>query len=96
MFYLDKYQAVKVPMMFQAGKFASTFDKIFRCHVLQLPYQGNASMLIILMENMGDHLALEDYLTPELVDKWLRTMKTRYADGPAPDQTQLPNLADTQ
>ncbi|XP_049626691.1 protein Z-dependent protease inhibitor [Suncus etruscus] len=77
MFYLDKYQAVKVPMMFQAGKFASTFDKTFRCHVLQLPYRGNASMLVILMENMGDHLALEDYLTPELVDKWLRTMKTR-------------------
>ncbi|XP_054989359.1 protein Z-dependent protease inhibitor [Sorex araneus] len=76
-FHLDKYRAVKVPMMFQAGKFASTFDKTFRCHVLQLPYRGNASMLVVLMENIGDHLALEDYLTPELVDTWLRTLKTK-------------------
>ncbi|XP_055989104.1 protein Z-dependent protease inhibitor [Sorex fumeus] len=76
-FHLDKYRTVKVPMMFQAGKFASTFDKTFRCHVLQLPYRGNASMLVVLMENIGDHLALEDYLTPELVDTWLRTLKTR-------------------
>lgn len=76
-FHLDKYRAVRVPMMFQAGRFASTFDKTFHCRVLQLPYRGNASMLVVLTENMGDHLTLEDYLTPELVDTWLGTLKTR-------------------
>ncbi|XP_003408636.1 protein Z-dependent protease inhibitor [Loxodonta africana] len=76
-FHLDKYKAVKVPMMYRAGSFASTFDKNFRCHVLKLPYRGNASMLVVLMQKMGDHLALEDYLTTELVETWLRNMKTR-------------------
>ncbi|XP_054423060.1 protein Z-dependent protease inhibitor isoform X2 [Pteronotus mesoamericanus] len=76
-FHLNKYKAVKVPMMYRAGDFAATFDKSFRCHVLRLPYQGNTAMLVVLMERMGDHLALEDYLTPELVDTWLRNMKTR-------------------
>uniref|UniRef100_A0A0D9REX5 Serpin family A member 10 n=2 Tax=Chlorocebus sabaeus TaxID=60711 RepID=A0A0D9REX5_CHLSB len=76
-FHLDKYKTIKVPMMYGAGKFASTFDKNFHCHVLKLPYQGNATMLVVLMEKMGDHLALEDYLTTDLVETWLRNMKTR-------------------
>ncbi|XP_037687906.1 protein Z-dependent protease inhibitor [Choloepus didactylus] len=76
-FHLDKYKAVKVPMMYRAGKFASTFDKNFRCHILKLPYRGKATMLVVLMEKMGDHLALEDYLTTDLVETWLRNMKTR-------------------
>ncbi|CAI9158074.1 unnamed protein product [Rangifer tarandus platyrhynchus] len=76
-FYLDKYKTVKVPMMYRSGKFASTFDKNFRCHVLKLPYRGNASMLVVLMGRIGDHLTLEDYLTTDLVDMWLRNMKVR-------------------
>ncbi|XP_006879263.1 PREDICTED: protein Z-dependent protease inhibitor [Elephantulus edwardii] len=75
-FHLDKYRAVKVPMMYKSGKFASTFDKNFRCHVLKLPYEGNATMLVILMQKMGDHLAFEDFLTTDLVEGWLRNMKT--------------------
>nr|XP_008535646.1 PREDICTED: protein Z-dependent protease inhibitor [Equus przewalskii]XP_008535647.1 PREDICTED: protein Z-dependent protease inhibitor [Equus przewalskii]XP_014591249.2 protein Z-dependent protease inhibitor [Equus caballus]XP_014591250.2 protein Z-dependent protease inhibitor [Equus caballus] len=76
-FHLDKYKAVKVAMMYKVGMFASTFDRNFRCHVLKLPYRGNASMLVVLTEKIGDHLALEDYLSTELVDTWLRNMKTR-------------------
>lgn len=76
-FHLDRYKAVKVPMMYRAGKFASTFDKNFHCHILKLPYRGNTTMLVVLMEKMGDHLALEDYLTTDLVDTWLRSMTTR-------------------
>ncbi|XP_048218451.1 protein Z-dependent protease inhibitor [Perognathus longimembris pacificus] len=76
-FHLDKYKAIKVPMMYQAGEFASTFDKNFRCHVLKLPYRGNATMLVILMEKTGDHLALEDYLSSDLVETWLQDMRTR-------------------
>ncbi|XP_016001010.2 protein Z-dependent protease inhibitor [Rousettus aegyptiacus] len=76
-FHLDKYKTVKVPMMYRVGNITSTFDKNFRCHVFKLPYLGNATMLVVLMEKMGDHLALEDYLTTDLVDTWLRNMKTR-------------------
>lgn len=76
-FHLDNYRAVKVPMMYQEGWFAYTFDRNFRCHVLQLPYRGNATMLVVLMEKMGDHLDLEDYLTTDLLETWLKNMKTR-------------------
>ncbi|ERE72980.1 protein Z-dependent protease inhibitor-like protein [Cricetulus griseus] len=76
-FHLDKYKAVKVPMMYREGNFASTFDTKFHCHILKLPYQGNATMLVVLMEKTGDHLALEDYLTIDLVETWLQNMKTR-------------------
>lgn len=88
-FYLDKYKAVKVPMMYRSGKFASTFDKNFRCHVLKLPYRGNASMLVVLMGRISDHLTLEDYLTTDLVDTWLRNMKTRYSSPVALLQLSL-------
>lgn len=90
-FRLDKYKTVKVPMMYRAGNFASTFDKNFRCHVLKLPYQGNATMLVVLMEKMGDHFALEDYLTTDLVDTWLRNMKTRYSMPLALHELSLPS-----
>ncbi|XP_007942736.1 protein Z-dependent protease inhibitor [Orycteropus afer afer] len=76
-FRLDKYKAVKVSMMYRVGKFASTFDKNLQCHVLKLPYRGNATMLVVLTQKLGDHLALEDYLTADLVETWLRNMKTR-------------------
>ncbi|XP_008849432.1 protein Z-dependent protease inhibitor isoform X2 [Nannospalax galili] len=76
-FHLHKYKTVKVSMMYRAGNFASTFDKNFRCHVLKLPYQGNATMLVVLTEKSGDHLALEDYLTTDLIETWLQNMKTR-------------------
>ncbi|XP_004699148.1 protein Z-dependent protease inhibitor [Echinops telfairi] len=76
-FHLDKYRAVKVPLMFASGTFASSFDVNLRCHVLKLPYRGNATMLVVLMQRLGDYLALEDYLTTDLVEAWLQNMKTR-------------------
>lgn len=76
-FHLHKYKTVRVSMMYRAGNFASTFDMNFRCHILKLPYRGNATMLVVLTERPGDHLALEDYLTTDLVETWLQNMKTR-------------------
>lgn len=95
-FHLDEYEAVKVPMMFRAGNFASTFDEDLRCHVLKLPYWGNATMLVVLMEKTGEHLALEDYLTADLVDTWLRNMKTRYSEPLALHERSLSILAGAQ
>jgi serine protease inhibitor len=93
-FHLDKYRAIKVPMMYREGNFTSTFDKKFRCHILKLPYQGNATMLVVLMEKTGDYLALEDYLTVDLVETWLQNMKTRYDASPTV-QTWLAVLINT-
>ena len=45
-FHLDKYKAVKVPMMYKAYKFASTVDENFfffgpTCGTLKFPGQGS-------------------------------------------------------
>ncbi|OBS67988.1 hypothetical protein A6R68_03471 [Neotoma lepida] len=58
-FHLDKYKAVKVPMMYREGSFASTFDKKFHCHILKLPYQGNATMLFKLDQRYEMHKLLQ-------------------------------------
>lgn len=66
-------------MMFKSDKVASTVDKNLRCIVLKLPYRGSAHMLIAMPEKEGDYALLEDHLTVQLVESWLRNMKTRYS-----------------
>ncbi|XP_052042662.1 protein Z-dependent protease inhibitor isoform X2 [Apodemus sylvaticus] len=63
------------------GKIPKLFDEINPETKLILVdyilFKGNATMLVVLMEKTGDHLALEDYLTIDLVETWLQNMKTR-------------------
>nr|XP_020040965.1 protein Z-dependent protease inhibitor isoform X2 [Castor canadensis] len=63
------------------GKIPKLFDEINpEAKLILVDYilfKGNATMLVVLMERTGDHLALEDYLTSDLVQTWLRNMKTR-------------------
>uniref|UniRef100_A0A7M4ENR6 Serpin family A member 10 n=1 Tax=Crocodylus porosus TaxID=8502 RepID=A0A7M4ENR6_CROPO len=77
-FHIDKYRSVQVPMMFKSDKVASTFDENLRCTVVKLPYKGRVHLLIAVPEKEGDYVSLEDHLTAELVELWLRNMKTRY------------------
>ncbi|CAM4690041.1 protein Z-dependent protease inhibitor [Lepidochelys kempii] len=79
-FYIDKYRNVQVPMMFKSDMVASTLDKNLQCIVLKLPYRGSAHMLIAMPEKEGDYASLEDHITAELVESWLRNMKTRKMD----------------
>ncbi|KAJ6661845.1 hypothetical protein lerEdw1_013016 [Lerista edwardsae] len=79
-FYVDNYKTVQVPMMFKTEKIASTFDKNLRCDVLKLPYRGSAHMLIVMPQRGSDYMSVEDHLTSELVESWLRRMKTRKMD----------------
>ncbi|XP_075470567.1 alpha-1-antiproteinase-like [Ascaphus truei] len=79
-FFIDKYNSVKVPMMYKADKVSSMFDRTLSCTVLKLPYRGSAHMLIVMPEKDGDFVTLEDHLTKELVDTWLANMKTRKTD----------------
>ncbi|XP_067403135.1 protein Z-dependent protease inhibitor isoform X2 [Emydura macquarii macquarii] len=79
-FHINKYRNVQVPMMFKSDKVASTVDKNLRCIVLKLPYRGSAHMLIAMPEKEGDYALLEDHLTAQLVESWLRNMKTRKMD----------------
>uniref|UniRef100_A0A8D0C5S2 Serpin family A member 10 n=1 Tax=Salvator merianae TaxID=96440 RepID=A0A8D0C5S2_SALMN len=79
-FYIDNYKTVQVPMMFKTDRVASTYDTNLRCIVLKLPYQGNAYMLVVIPFRDSDYMSLEDHLTNELVEFWLKTMKTRKMD----------------
>lgn len=65
--------------MFKSDKVASTFDENLRCTVVKLPYKGRVHLLIAVPEKEGDYVSLEDHLTAELVELWLRNMKTRYS-----------------
>ncbi|XP_008105388.1 protein Z-dependent protease inhibitor [Anolis carolinensis] len=79
-FYIDNYRSVQVPMMFKTERVASTFDKNLQCVVLKLPYKGSVHMLIVMPEEEADFMDLEDHLTIELVDSWLKNMETRKKD----------------
>nr|5CE0_A Chain A, Native conserpin with Z-variant (E342K) [synthetic construct]5CE0_B Chain B, Native conserpin with Z-variant (E342K) [synthetic construct] len=75
-FHVDEKTTVKVPMMSQKGKFYYYHDDELSCKVLELPYKGNASMLIILPDEGGlQHL--EQSLTPETLSKWLKSLTRR-------------------
>uniref|UniRef100_A0A6J0VCU2 Protein Z-dependent protease inhibitor n=1 Tax=Pogona vitticeps TaxID=103695 RepID=A0A6J0VCU2_9SAUR len=79
-FYIDNYRTVRVPMMFKTDRVAATFDKNLRCVVLKLPYRGSAHMLIAMPGKNADYMSLEDHLTNELVESWLKTMEIRKRD----------------
>ncbi|KAM8920840.1 protein Z-dependent protease inhibitor [Pelodytes ibericus] len=79
-FFIDQYNSVKVPMMYKADKIQSLVDKKLSCTVFKIPYLGSAHMLVVMPENEGDMVTLEDHLSIELVDSWLAQMKSRKMD----------------
>nr|XP_028562900.1 protein Z-dependent protease inhibitor [Podarcis muralis] len=79
-FYIDNYRSVQVPMMSKTERVAITYDKSLSCVVLKLPYKGSAHMLVVIPEKGADFMSIEDHLTNELVESWLRTMNSRKMD----------------
>ncbi|XP_060684975.1 protein Z-dependent protease inhibitor-like [Hemiscyllium ocellatum] len=75
-FYINAYTRIKVPMMFKEDTFFLTHDKTHSCIILKIPYQGNASMLVVIPKN-GEYLHVEDELTTELLAKWINALKPK-------------------
>ncbi|XP_043553108.1 protein Z-dependent protease inhibitor-like [Chiloscyllium plagiosum] len=75
-FYINAYTRIKVPMMFKEDTFFLTHDKTHSCIILKIPYQGNASMLVVIPKN-GEYLHVEDELTTELLAKWIKALKPK-------------------
>ncbi|XP_057639353.1 protein Z-dependent protease inhibitor isoform X2 [Chionomys nivalis] len=71
-YYINKETRGKIPKLFD--EINPETKLILVDYIL---FKGNATMLVVLMEKTGDHLALEDYLTTDLVETWLQDMKTR-------------------
>lgn len=83
-FRLNEKEVVKVPMMKTKANFLATVDNELDCGVLQLPYVGNISMLIVLPYKLSGMKTLEKQLTPHVVERWQKSMTNRYVSGWAP------------
>ncbi|XP_029475644.1 heparin cofactor 2 [Rhinatrema bivittatum] len=76
-FRLNEKETVKVPMMKTKGNFLVAADPELDCDVLQLPYVGNVSMLIVLPHKLSGMKQLEKQLTSQVVNKWQSIMTNR-------------------
>ncbi|KAM6423160.1 heparin cofactor 2 [Liasis olivaceus] len=76
-FRLNEKETVKVPMMKTKASFLATEDNDLDCRVLQLPYVGNISMLIVLPYKLSGMKTLENQLTPQVVERWQKSMTNR-------------------
>lgn len=65
---------VPVQMMYIEEEFESYYDLAINTTVLRLPFNSSSSMLLLLPDDMGQ---LEDAISPSLVTKWLKWMKSR-------------------
>ncbi|XP_064420931.1 alpha-1-antitrypsin-like isoform X2 [Latimeria chalumnae] len=68
-FFLDDGNTVKVPMMVQTGFFKIHHDNDISATILRLPYEGNASMTLILPDE-GKMEKVEKALSVEVLWKW--------------------------
>ncbi|NXN25501.1 HEP2 protein, partial [Nycticryphes semicollaris] len=76
-FRLNEKQTIKVPMMQTKGNFLAAADPDLDCGVIQLPFVGNISMLIVLPHKLSGMKALEKQVTPQVVEKWQKSMTNR-------------------
>lgn len=77
-FRLNEKQMVKVPMMQTKGTFLAAADPELDCSIIQLPFVGNISMLVVLPNKLAGMKALEKQITPQVVEKWQKSMTNRY------------------
>ncbi|XP_063820865.1 heparin cofactor 2 [Pseudophryne corroboree] len=76
-FRVSEKEVVKVHMMRTKGNFMVGVDYDLECDLLQLPYVGNMSMLIAVPHKLSGMKLLEKQLSPQLVEKWQKTMNNR-------------------
>ncbi|XP_028851212.1 heparin cofactor 2-like [Denticeps clupeoides] len=76
-FRVSEKQQVRVPMMQNKGSYMAAADNELHCDVLQLPYNGNISMLIALPQKLSGMRTLEQEISPTVINKWLKNMTNR-------------------
>ncbi|XP_028251990.1 protein Z-dependent protease inhibitor [Parambassis ranga] len=74
-FYIDNYNIVQVPMMFREDKFYTMEDVPLGARVLKLPYQEGVSMLILLPNKGMDYTVIDDEITAERFQRWVRKLQ---------------------
>ncbi|MEQ2189598.1 hypothetical protein GOODEAATRI_026834 [Goodea atripinnis] len=74
-FYVDRYHVVMVPMMFRADKYFLAYDRSVKAGVLKLPMADGAAMLVVLPDEDVDVTAVEEDVTSEKIQAWIRQLK---------------------
>ncbi|XP_051265144.1 serpin peptidase inhibitor, clade A (alpha-1 antiproteinase, antitrypsin), member 10a [Dicentrarchus labrax] len=74
-FYVDKYHVVMVPMMFRADKFFLAYDRSAKVGVLKLPMADGTAMLVLLPDEDVEITAVEEEVTGEKIQAWIRQLK---------------------
>ncbi|KAM7391583.1 hypothetical protein PAMP_022263 [Pampus punctatissimus] len=77
MFTVDENTKVPVQMMNMEKKFDTYYDQAINTMVLRLPFNSSYSMLLLLPNDMS---TLENAISPSLITKWLKWMKSRKYD----------------
>ncbi|XP_059133523.1 heparin cofactor 2 [Peromyscus eremicus] len=76
-FRLNEREVVKVSMMQTKGNFLAASDQELDCDILQLEYVGGISMLIVIPRKLSGMKTLEAQLTPQVVERWQKSMTNR-------------------
>ncbi|XP_040025610.1 protein Z-dependent protease inhibitor [Gasterosteus aculeatus] len=74
-FYVDNYHVVMVPMMLRADKFFLAYDPSVKVGVLKLPMAGEAAMLVLLPDEGVDISTVEEEITGNKIQSWIRKLK---------------------
>ncbi|KAM4633144.1 serpin peptidase inhibitor, clade A (alpha-1 antiproteinase, antitrypsin), member 10a [Polymixia lowei] len=74
-FYVDKYHIIQVPMMFRSDKYHLAYDGSLKLGVLKLPMSDGAAMLVLLPDENVDITSIEEEITAERFQGWLRQLK---------------------
>lgn len=78
-FYVSKTQTVRVPLMYEQGRFR--YAKIENAAIAELPYKnGRFSMLVLLPDKNASLQALEWQLSAASIDRWTSGLKERLLD----------------
>ena len=77
-FRLNEREVVKVSMMQTKGNFLAANDQELDCDILQLEYVGDVRMLIVIPRKLSGMKTLEAQLTPQVVERWQKSMTNRY------------------
>lgn len=64
-----------VPMMFRADKFFLAYDRSQKVGVLKLSMVDGTAMLVVLPDEGVDITAVEEEMTAEKIQAWIRKLK---------------------
>ncbi|XP_060947222.1 protein Z-dependent protease inhibitor-like [Limanda limanda] len=74
-FYVDRYHIVMVTMMFRTDKYFLAYDRSVKAGVLQLPMTDGTAMLVVLPDEDVDVTAVEEEVTAEKIQAWIKQLK---------------------